>query len=65
MPAGEVSRLLGERGVFTWHGNYYALDLMERLGLNEHGGAVRVGAVHYNTPEEIERLVATLREVVW
>jgi selenocysteine lyase/cysteine desulfurase len=38
---------------------------MEHLGLNEHGGAVRVGAVHYNTPEEIERLVATLREVVW
>jgi cysteine desulfurase family protein (TIGR01976 family) len=63
MPASEVSRLLGERGIFTWHGNYYALDVMERLGLNERGGAVRVGAVHYNTPEEIERLVRALGEI--
>jgi selenocysteine lyase/cysteine desulfurase len=63
MPASEVSRLLGERGIFTWHGNYYALDVMERLGLNERGGAVRVGAVHYNTPGEIERLVRALEEI--
>ena len=63
MPAPEVSRLLGERGIFTWHGNYYALDVMERLGLNERGGAVRVGAVHYNTPGDIERLVGALWEI--
>jgi cysteine desulfurase family protein (TIGR01976 family) len=63
MPAPEVSRQLGERGIFTWHGNYYALDVMERLGLNERGGAVRVGAVHYNTPGEIDRLVQALGEI--
>ena len=50
----EVSAALGERGIFVWDGNYYALELMQRLGLEESGGAVRVGAVHYNTPAEID-----------
>jgi cysteine desulfurase family protein (TIGR01976 family) len=51
---GDVSRALAERGIFVWDGNYYALELMERLGLEGHGGAVRVGAAHYTTPEEID-----------
>jgi len=38
----------------VWDGNYYALELMQRLGLEESGGAVRVGAVHYNTMDEVE-----------
>jgi cysteine desulfurase family protein (TIGR01976 family) len=50
----DVSRALAERDIFVWDGNYYALELMQRLGLQETGGAVRVGAVHYNTVEEID-----------
>jgi cysteine desulfurase family protein (TIGR01976 family) len=59
----EVQRLLGERGIFTWSGNYYALAIMQRLGLEERGGAVRVGAVHYNTLDEIDRLVEALKAI--
>jgi cysteine desulfurase family protein (TIGR01976 family) len=54
----EVSRLLGERGFAVWHGNYYAVEIMERLGLPE--GAVRAGFVHYNTSEEVDRLLEEL-----
>ncbi len=50
----EVSAALGERDIFVWDGNYYALELMQRLGIEDSGGAVRVGAVHYNTPAEID-----------
>ena len=49
-----MSAALAERGIFVWDGNYYALELMQRLGLEDSGGAVRVGAVHYNTPAEID-----------
>ncbi|HEX8217931.1 MAG TPA: cysteine desulfurase-like protein [Chloroflexia bacterium] len=59
----EIGRKLGERGIFAWTGNYYALDIMERLGLEGKGGGVRVGAVHYNTPGDIEHLVAALHEI--
>lgn len=60
LESSEVSRRLAEQGVFTWAGNHYALTLMERLGLSEQGGVVRVGAVHYNTPAEVERLLGAL-----
>ena len=43
-----------------WHGNYHPLEVMKRLGLEDDGGAVRVGFVHYNTAEEIDRLLAEL-----
>ena len=43
-----------------WNGNFYALAVTERLGLEEKGGLVRVGLTHYNTQAEIERLVTTL-----
>lgn len=59
----EIGRRLGELGIFAWTGNYYALDIMERLGLEGKGGAVRVGAVHYNTPEEIARFVEALQQI--
>jgi cysteine desulfurase family protein (TIGR01976 family) len=55
---GEVASRLGERGFAVWHGNYYALEIMKRLGLDE--GAVRVGFVHYNTFDEIDRLLDEL-----
>ena len=58
-----LAEKLGERGIFCWDGNYYALTLMERLGLEEHGGALRIGMAHYNTAEEVDRLLAVLREV--
>jgi cysteine desulfurase family protein (TIGR01976 family) len=58
-----LAEKLAERGVFCWDGNYYALTLMERLGLEEHGGALRIGMAHYNTTEEVDRLLAVLREV--
>jgi cysteine desulfurase family protein (TIGR01976 family) len=58
--SAEVASRLGERGFAVWHGNYYALEVMKRLGLEDDGGAVRVGFVHYNTGEEIDRLLAEL-----
>ena len=46
---------LDEAKIFVWDGNYYALEVTERLGLEDSGGMVRVGPVHYNTLEEIEK----------
>jgi cysteine desulfurase family protein (TIGR01976 family) len=59
----EVAAFLGERGIFTWDGNYYALNLTERLGVEASGGLLRIGLVHYNTPEEVQRLLACLHEL--
>jgi cysteine desulfurase family protein (TIGR01976 family) len=58
-----IARALGERGVFAWNGNCYAIGLSERLGVEERGGFVRVGLVHYNTAEEVERFLAALRAI--
>jgi cysteine desulfurase family protein (TIGR01976 family) len=55
-----VARRLGDRGLAVWHGNYYALEVMKRLGLEDSGGAVRVGIVHYNTAGEVDRLLGEL-----
>lgn len=60
----EISTYLGENGVYVWDGNYYALSVTERLGLEGKGGMVRVGPVHYNTEEEIDRLGALLQNLV-
>jgi cysteine desulfurase family protein (TIGR01976 family) len=58
----EIAKFLGDRGIFTWDGNYYALNLSERLGVEQRGGFLRIGLVHYNTAEEVDRLLAALRE---
>lgn len=58
-----VATFLGERGFFVWHGHYYAVAVMERLAVLNNGGLVRIGFVHYNTMEEIEKLFATLAEL--
>jgi cysteine desulfurase family protein (TIGR01976 family) len=58
-----LAEKLAERGIFCWDGNYYALTLMEQLGLEERGGALRIGMAHYNTVEEVDRLLAALREI--
>jgi cysteine desulfurase family protein (TIGR01976 family) len=59
----QVASFLGDRGIFTWDGNYYALNLTERLGVEATGGLLRIGLVHYNTMEEVNRLLAALREI--
>jgi cysteine desulfurase family protein (TIGR01976 family) len=56
-----LSEELGRRGVFTWPGNSYALSLTEALAL-EPGGVLRVGLLHYNTPEEVARFLELLPE---
>ncbi|MFB3737704.1 MAG: cysteine desulfurase-like protein [Candidatus Velamenicoccus archaeovorus] len=56
----ETAKALGERGIFTWDGNYYALELMERLGLEATGGAVRIGFCHYHGVDEVDRVVDEL-----
>ena len=57
----ELAERLGERGIFTWDGNYYAINLAERLGVQQSGGMLRIGLAHYNTAEEVDRLLAELR----
>jgi selenocysteine lyase/cysteine desulfurase len=59
----EIAAFLGDRGIFTWDGNYYALNLTERLGVEQTGGLLRIGLVHYNTAEEVDRLLSALREI--
>ncbi len=60
----ELATKLGERGFFTWDGNYYALNLTEHLDVEKSGGFLRIGFVHYNTMDEVDRLLATLQEIV-
>lgn len=59
----QVAEKLGQQEIYVWDGNFYALAAMERLGLEEHGGVVRVGLAHYNTFSEIERLIASLKNI--
>jgi cysteine desulfurase family protein (TIGR01976 family) len=63
MPAEEVATRLGNQGIFVWHGHYYAVAVMERLGLMEQGGLVRIGFVHYSTADEVDRIVNALAEL--
>jgi cysteine desulfurase family protein (TIGR01976 family) len=60
----ELATKLGDRGFFTWDGNYYALNLTEHLDVEKSGGFLRIGLVHYNTTEEVDGLLAALREIV-
>lgn len=60
----ELANKLGEQGFFTWDGNYYAINLTEHLGVEQSGGFLRIGLVHYNSLEEVDRLLAALRGIV-
>jgi cysteine desulfurase family protein (TIGR01976 family) len=62
-PPRRVAELLAREGIYVWDGNYYALAVTERLGVEEDGGMVRVGAVHYNTGDEIVRLEEALARI--
>jgi cysteine desulfurase family protein (TIGR01976 family) len=55
-----VAERLAAEDIYVWDGNYYALAVMERLGLQESGGMVRVGLAHYNTRAEVDRLIDAL-----
>ncbi len=57
----QVAEKLGDQGIFVWDGHYYAIAVMERLGLLDKGGLVRIGFVHYNTLAEVDRLLEALR----
>ena len=59
-----VATHLGERDVAVWWGNYYAVETIKRLGLDPWQGAVRAGIVHYNTAEEVDRLLAGVAELL-
>lgn len=62
LPAVEIASKLGDAGLFVGHGNFYALQVSEAFGL-EPQGVVRVGLMHYNTPEEVERLLDAVRQI--
>jgi len=62
-PAQLASRL-NDRGIFTWDGNYYAINLTERLDVEASGGFLRIGLAHYNTTEEVGAFLQALRDVV-
>src|SRR4051812_19949715 len=59
----EVADLLGEQDLYVWDGNYYALEPMRALGLEDTGGAVRAGFLHYTTEEEVDRLLEALTDL--
>ncbi len=58
-----VAEALANKGIYVWDGNYYALAVTERLGLEGSGGMVRVGAAHYNTLDEVSRLGEALKQI--
>lgn len=58
----ELAARLGDKNINVWDGNYYAVELMERLALERSGGAVRVGIAHYNTADEVDALLQALED---
>ena len=58
-----VAEKLAQQGIYVWDGNYYAINVTERLGLEESGGMVRVGAAHYNTLDEVAKLKNALLKI--
>ncbi len=60
--ADQVAKYLGNRGLFVWGGHFYAIRLVERLGLLDRGGLVRIGIAPYNTGTELDRLIEALKE---
>ena len=61
---GEVVKHLSDRAIYAWAGHFYAVETIARLGLEQSGGLVRVGLCHYNTSEDVDRLLAALAELV-
>ncbi len=63
LPPRLIAGKLAQEGIYVWDGNYYAINVTEQLGLENKGGMVRVGAVHYNTLQEVERLKNALMKI--
>ena len=59
----QIADALGKQGIYVWNGHNYALAIVERMGLLEAGGMIRVGPVHYNTLDEIHRFGEALRQI--
>ena len=56
----EIAKRLAQANIFAWAGHFYAMDVIDRLGLAESGGLLRVGLTHYNTAQEVESLLNLL-----
>jgi selenocysteine lyase/cysteine desulfurase len=59
----EIAGRLNDANIFAWNGNFYALAVTERLGLEERGGLLRAGLVHYNTAEEVDYFLGVLDDM--
>ena len=64
MPPRKLAEELDKKNIYAWDGHYYAINVVQKLGLTESGGMVRIGAAHYNTLEEVELLGKALKEIV-
>jgi cysteine desulfurase family protein (TIGR01976 family) len=63
IPPHDVAAALGDEGIAVWDGDFYATGLIDRLGLAETGGVVRIGLTHYNTADEVDRLLEALGRI--
>ncbi|THD35760.1 MAG: cysteine desulfurase-like protein [Sphingomonas sp.] len=61
--AHAIAQHLADRGIFAWAGHFYAVEAIDRLGLTDTGGLLRVGLCHYSTTGEVDRLIAALRDL--
>jgi selenocysteine lyase/cysteine desulfurase len=59
----KLAMAIGDEGIYVWNGHNYALAIVERMGLLEAGGMVRVGPVHYNTKDELNKFGEVLERV--
>jgi cysteine desulfurase family protein (TIGR01976 family) len=59
----ETAKALADRGIYVWDGHYYAIELYDRLGLLDTGGAVRIGFCHYHSADEVDRVLEALAEL--
>ena len=60
----EIARALAARNIFVWSGHNYALEIVRQLGIDEAQGVVRIGMVHYNTPDEVDQTLNALEDVL-
>ena len=58
----DIAKILADENIFVWDGHHYAIEIINQLGLTETGGMIRVGPAHYNTVEELDRLLEVLSE---
>lgn len=59
----EIAKILATENIFCWNGHFFAIEIVKRLGLEEKGGLLRIGLVHYNTKEEIEKFVSVIKKI--